>query len=57
MRYDAPEGTEVSTNVGGEEFRVSEWPIDVVDEPIAAVLQRLADDERNPIHRVTKKGD
>ena len=55
MRYDAPEGTEVSTNVGGEEFRVSEWPVDVVDEPIAAVLQALSEDPKNPVHRVTKK--
>ena len=55
MRYDAPEGTEVSTYVGGEEVRVSKWPVDVVDEPVAAVLQGLSDDPKNPVHRVTKK--
>lgn len=59
MRYNAPKGTEVSTTgPGGEEIRVKKWPADVVDEPLADVLEGLANDKRNAVtHARTKKED
>jgi len=50
--YRAPKDTEVSTILpGGEEFRhkFTTKPLEVKDESLAAILDRLADDDRNPI--------
>jgi len=55
MRYEAPKDTEVSTNVAGEEVRVSKWPADIVDEGLAQVFEtQLVPNRRNPVHRAKK---
>lgn len=49
--YRAPKGTEVSTVIAGEEYRVSfDKPVrEVKDEALAEVLDRLADDPANAV--------
>jgi hypothetical protein len=58
MRYEAPKGTEVSTiGPGGEEIRVKfkGTTLDVVDEALASVLERVVDDPRIPVKRAKRE--